>query len=230
MSDSEILNTEKPATETSGQVKKIDLLASLAPPTPEKKSSVKKVNLLAELATPSQPTAMELIPLGPNATAIVLFTADGVEVKAHYVDEVEVRGFVHCCGNSCLLCRAGMESEGKILLPAVMPTEKRIGVLQFKAALRPDGLFNKLAPHLTKAASGTREVLMVQRVGSKFSVSAHPLKPSDWDGASLVSDFLDGTAAGTIDLNDAVQTLSTAQIWAVAKIRQMLLLTGATAP
>ena len=74
MSDSEILNTEKPATETSGQVKKIDLLASLAPPTPEKKSSVKKVNLLAELATPSQPTAMELL-AGRRARMVDLATS-----------------------------------------------------------------------------------------------------------------------------------------------------------
>src|SRR2546423_467628 len=76
-------------------------------------------NLLArwEKELPGQRLAPSLLRIDVNDRCLIPFTLDGVPAEVHYVDDPAVRGYVHCNGKDCLLCRIGNRSDKRDLLP-----------------------------------------------------------------------------------------------------------------
>jgi hypothetical protein len=185
-----------------------------------------QINLFDFLAQPRSSATPEIIRIDENEKPIIPFTPTGVQIHVHFIEESEVRAYVHCLGDNCLLCRAGKQKVDRIVMPVVVPTEHRIGLLMMSASMRPGALLYQVGQHLQAAVNGERKTLFIKRLGTQFIVSANTLRDGESDGAALVRQFLVDYEAGKLDLRLAVQTLTNEQIQAIPSIYMVLKLKG----
>lgn len=178
------------------------------------------VDLLDLLNTP-QSAGLEVVRLGDSETAVIPFTSSGTKVKIHYCEEPEVRGYTHCVGKDCVLCRIGRKAEERTMLPVYLPAARVVGVLAVSPSLRPYALLPQLAPAL-KAAQPT--VAFIRRDGSRYHVTMRKLQPNDDAGADVIKAFLEKHKAGMNDIGAVYPRLTNDQLAAVSEIGSLLAL------
>jgi hypothetical protein len=171
-----------------------------------------------------QPLALQALRLDANEVAVIPFSTDTEIVRLHYVEEPEIRGYVHCNGADCVLCRAGRKPEERALLPVYVPATKAIAVLPISTSSRPGALRPQIMPILR---SGKRVVLLITKPDRiKFNVGTLELKDGLDDGASVIKAFTDQWEVGTIKLASAFARLENADLAAIPAIGTMLRLKG----
>jgi hypothetical protein len=175
--------------------------------------------------------------LSEDETALLPFTDKYYEIRVHYCDEPEIKGYVACTagttGGTCVLCQAGKRAETRCLFPVYLPTERRVGVLNVSKSMRPLALLPQLIDAIRPlqsdgaAAAPARIVLLVRRrPDNTFELTTTPLRGDVDDGAAVIKQFVDGCAAGTVDPTAVVQRLGPEQFKAVAGIREALRIKG----
>lgn len=180
------------------------------------------VNLL-ELDSSATNTQLEIVRIGEDETPIIPFTATGDKLDLHYSDDQEIRGYLHCGGDGCPLCRIGRKIDQRILLPVFLPTAGAVGVLMVPLTRTPLALLPQL---LLSLRSGRREILFLRRDGNKYGVTARPLAEGEEDGAGAIRAFLEQAEAGTIDLGGLVTRLGNDEIAGIPSIARHLALKG----
>ncbi len=186
------------------------------------------VNLL-EIASSKPRGGLELIRVGGNAVVILPFTPEGEEVLLHFCEEVEIRGYVHCNGKDCILCRIGKKAETRILIPVYLPTSQTLGVLPVSNSIRPYALLPQLLPVLK---SKKPAAVLLSRESSRFMVSSPlPVKGSMDSGAEQVKAFTElDEAVRKSRLRAVFQKIENSQLSVIPEVARVLsLLEGSVA-
>ena len=190
---------------------------------PKVKDNKVQVNLLDLAATESADSLLELVRLGSNETAIILFTADSEAVDLHYCSETEINSYVICNGPDCVLCRIGRKRDPRLLLPVYLPAAGCVGILPVSRSLRPFALLPQIS-NVLKA--GKPMVIFVTREGAKFTVSTAELQKDVDGGETVIRRFLDDYEAGHHTLAAVYPSIDNEQLAEVAEISRMMSLKG----
>lgn len=154
--------------------------------------------------TPCTPTKLTEIRLDANDKILIPFTTSIVEIDLHYVDFEAIRGFLHCNGVDCLLCRVGRRIDKRDLLPVYDAVDKRVGVLAIPPSVRPGALRPQLSPVLRQLKGETRPLVIINRPDrGRFVVRTQPLPAGIDDGAAEIARFLEDFTQGNVDLTAA---------------------------
>jgi hypothetical protein len=142
--------------------------------------------------------SIALVRLNQDETAVIPFTSEGFPVKIHFCGDPEINGYVHCNGDSCLLCRTGRSQDERTLLPVYLPTSRSVAVLAISPSSRPGALRPQVMPILR---SGKRVALLIRRLDRvAFKVGTVELQDGMDDGAEIIAGFLARWQAGQVDL------------------------------
>jgi hypothetical protein len=184
--------------------------------------------LAAESATPTA-TTLSVARLDQNELLVIPFTAATWRCDLHWVKAPAVKGFVHCGGGDCLLCRVGEHATTYELLPVFDPVEELVVVLPYTLNLRPQALRPQLLPILTRVKAGDRLLVAIRKSGQFiFAVSDSSLPKDANDGASQIAAFLDLVNSNAVDPGSVYLRLSAKDLAAVPEIARKMTLKGIT--
>jgi hypothetical protein len=173
---------------------------------------------------PQADKPFELVRFNGREVAVMPFTSTSALVKLHYNDEPEARGYVHCNGTDCVLCRLGRPVEERALLPVYLPAQGTIGIIPISPSSRPGALRPQLLPLLR---SGKRLVVFVKKPDQmNFTVGSKEVDPTVYRCDRLIEDFQRKLEAGELDLTSVYPRLSNEALAKVPSIGTMLLLKG----
>jgi hypothetical protein len=176
--------------------------------------------------TPQGGKSFELVHFNGREVAVIPFTSTSAYVKLHYIDDPEFRGYVHCNGADCALCRLGRPVEERALLPVYLPAQGTIGVIAISPSSRPGALRPQLLPLLR---SGKQLVLFIKKQDQMtFSVGSKEVGSTQFRCDKLIADFQHKLEAGEIDLASAYPRMSNEALAKVPGIGTMLQLKGVT--
>src|SRR4029077_10400340 len=131
-------------------------------------------------------------------------------------DDPEIRGYVHCNGNGCLLCRIGRSQDERLLLPGYLPPSRSVASLAISPSSRPGALRPQVMPILR---SGKRVAMLIRRLDRvAFKVGAVELRDDIDDGREIIADFVRRWDAGRIDLTAVYQRLHNRDLADVAGV------------
>jgi hypothetical protein len=166
----------------------------------------------------------ELVRFNGCDVPVIPFTSNSALAKLHYLDEAERRGYVHCNGADCVLCRLGRPAEERALLPVYLPAQRAIGVISISPSSRPGALRPQLLPLLR---SGKSLVLFIRKIDQmNFAVGSSEVDPGDFRCDGLIQDFQRKLEAGELDLTSVYPRLSNEALARVPGINAMLRLKG----
>jgi len=166
----------------------------------------------------------ELVRFNGREVAAMPFTSDSAVVKLHFNDEPEIRGYVHCNGEGCALCRLGRPKEERALLPVYLPAQGTIGVIPISPSSRPGALRPQLLPLLR---SEKKLVVFIKKADQlTFSVGSSEMDPKDHRGDRRIEDFQKKLEAGELDLTSVYPRMSNEALARVPGIGTMLTLKG----
>ena len=189
----------------------------------EVKDMSNKVNLLDLAAAESVESLLEVVRLGSDETAIILFTADSEAVDLHYCSETEINSYVVCNGPDCVLCRIGRKRDQRLLLPVYLPAAGCVGILPVSRSLRPFALL----PQISNVLKAEKPMVMfVTREGAKYTVSTAELQKDVDGGEAAIKRFLDDYEAGLHDLSAVYPRIDNEQLASVEEIGRMMALKG----
>ena len=199
--------------------KKEDLFKNETKPKVETMNN--RVSLLDVAAAEPAESRLELVRLGNDEAAIILFTADSEEVDLHYCSETEINGYVVCNGPDCVLCRIGRRKDQRLLLPVYLPAEGRVGILPVSRSLRPFALL----PQISNVLKTEKPMVMfVSRDGAKYTVSSAELKDDVDRGEASIKHFLADYNAGHHALSSIYPKIENDQLACVEEIGRMMAL------
>jgi DNA adenine methylase len=165
------------------------------------------------------PAALEEVRIDQNERLLVPFTTSVAEVTVHFLDYPSLRGYVHCNGPGCLLCRLGRKADVRDLWPVYDVVAQAVGVLPVAANLRPQALKPQLAPVLKRLAGDERLLLAVSKLDRyRYRVAVLDLPDEAEDGSDQIADFLDRLGSGAIDLGAVYQRLGNEELAAVPEV------------
>jgi hypothetical protein len=173
---------------------------------------------------PQDDKPFELVRLTGREVAALPFTSTSAVVKLHYIDEREARGYVHCNGEGCVLCRLGRPVEVRALLPVYLPAQGTIGIIPISPSARPGALRPQLLPLLR---SGKSLVVFIRKADQmNFTVGSKEVDTAVYRCDRLIEDFQRKLEAGELDLTSVYPRLSNEALAKVPGIGTMLLLKG----
>lgn len=187
-------------------------------------SSDKKLDLFT-LVDGSQDTSdVELVRIGNDEAAVILFTSEIEEAVLHYCSEPDLSSYVFCNGADCVLCQIGRKQERRYLLPVFQPTSGQIGILPVSPSLRPHALLPQLL-HVLKA-EGPQVVFVRRENMSTFIVSSHAL-PGDVDSGEIqIKRFVSMLENGDIDLTSVYPRIDNEHLRSIPELACILKLKG----
>jgi len=168
----------------------------------------------------------ELVRINNHEVAVFPFTSKITLVKLHYCDEAEIRSYLRCRGDDCLLCRIGRSVEERALLPVYLPYERKIGVLAISPSSRPGALRPQLMPFLR---SDKKVVLLIRKEDqTTYTVGSREINIAMFGCERLLADFENQLEAGEIDLAAVYRSLSNEDLAKVPGIATRMQVKGVT--
>jgi hypothetical protein len=156
-----------------------------------------------EAASAGLVAATSVAQLGNDEFLALLFTADVVRTRSHFLNTPTMRGYVRCTGGDCLLCQLNRQCEVRDLLPVYSPVERAVVVLPISPNMRPAALRPQLVPLLQQLQrdGGRPPLVGIRRIDvGRYTVSSLPLPADADDGAPVIKAFRTGMDSGEIDL------------------------------
>ncbi len=166
---------------------------------------------------------IDLVRLSENDTPLMLFTKDAVETYLHYLNANELKGYVHCNGDDCVLCKLELKRSKRFLMPVFRAIPRDVAVLSISDSLRPHALF----PQLKNAMKTDQpQVLFIRKSADhlKFQVKSVMLDEDMDDGSSIISRFVEKWEKGDISLESVYPQVDNDTLLSIHEIAQMALL------
>jgi hypothetical protein len=182
-----------------------------------------KINLLEVAAAESIESLLEVVRLGSDETAIILFTADSEAVDLHYCSETEINSYAVCNGSGCVLCRIGRKRDQRLLLPVYLPATGCVGILPVSRSLRPFALLPQIS-NVLKADKPM--VIFMTREGAKYTVSTADLQKDVDGGEVTIKRFMEDYEAGLHDLTAVYPRIDNEELASIEEIARMMSLKG----
>lgn len=202
---------------------------STRPSTPPQTASPLKdgLELWAAEARGTGTFALSAIRVDGNERLLIPFTTSLQRVSLHYIDSAALRGYVHCNGPDCLLCRTGRQVEVRDLLPVYDAIDRAVGVLAVSPNLRPQALRPQLIPVLRQLQDNRRVLLAVRKLDTvRFSVGVLPLTDEADDGAEQIRAFVEAVSAGAVDLGSIYPRLGNEELKTIAQVAAAIRMKG----
>ncbi|MFO7761689.1 MAG: hypothetical protein R6V20_08780 [Desulfobia sp.] len=187
------------------------------------KNQSTKVDLLELAANDAMEPELEVVRLGQDEKAIILFSSETETIDIHFCSESEINGYTVCNGPGCVLCRIGRKKDQRLLLPVYLPAEGQIGVLPVSRSRRPFALLPQL---LNVLKAETPLVMFVSRNGAKYSVSTSELGKDIDGGEATIKQFQEDYEAGRKDLTSVYPKIDNDQLAGIEEIARMMTLKG----
>jgi hypothetical protein len=182
---------------------------------------------LWDAETSSPPAGLSLLRIDGNETLIIPFTTSMQRDTLHYLDSAAYRGYTHCPGPGCLLCRIGRQSEIRDLLPVYDPVAQAVAVLAISPNLRPHALRPQLAPLLRQLRQDARIIIALRKLDNiRFAVTTLPLPDDADDGADKIAAFVKQVEANAIDLGSVYPRLGNEELAALPDVASAMRLKG----
>lgn len=154
---------------------------------------------------------LEMVRIGYDACHILFFTPEGCQVRVHYAEEE--KAYVHCNGNSCMMCRVGKAPQIRHLLPVYEVAAGKIGVLSILYSKNPKpGSLKVQLEGLKPTVNGQRLVAIRKVDDYRFAVVSEELAEDFDDGTKPVAKFVRQMEAGKVNLRAVYRTLTNAQM------------------
>ena len=176
----------------------------------------------------AEPSSLRVLTVGRDDAYIGIITKEGFPVTAHFLDDSEgwPRGYVHCLGDECPACQAGMKPNSFIYLPVLELSTAQVALLRVSSLRGPGKLITELErvmdhPHIENL------VLKVSREGSYvYSVHVVSEKEHDPDAIRAVQQFRSMLEAGSIEPTASVTKMPSKEMANHPRIQRILQLQG----
>ena len=151
---------------------------------------------------------------------IMFFMTRITKFKSHY--DADSRKSYLCLEDNCPACQAGLKTTEHIYMPVWDVQNRHVVVLRVDS--RNDGPARRIAQFVETYRSTLHDVVAVidclgDQKGS-FTITAHKPLPEADCGALACQAFCKALEAGTIDLRDCVQRLSTDAISSLPSVKK----------
>ena len=180
---------------------------------------------LKDFVKPTANAVLEPVRLNESETPIIVFTTEGESVQLHYNNEADIKGYSHCNGKDCVLCKIGKKVEEKITIPVYHAAEERVGILLVSTAMTPLALAPQLSPILE---SEKLQIVFISRNGGKFTVTHKDLDPNVDAGESIIKRFSEQLDAGEVDITSVYPRISNERLAEVPEISRHMAMKGIT--
>jgi len=171
---------------------------------------------------------VRLFRLDENERLLIPFTTSMVRVVLHFLKSTAMNEFVHCLGEGCLLCQAGVAKELRDLFAAYDIMECEVGVLPVSPNVRANALRPQWQPILQRVAASSEPFLVTIRKSgmANFVVTTSSLPKGSDDGAIAIARFREKMDAGEVDLAAVYQRLDNTVIWDIPEIARLMAAKG----
>jgi hypothetical protein len=182
----------------------------------------------AEAADNDVPSDLPLVRLDDSQRWLILFTTQMLSVEVHYLDSGGYRGYLHCTGEDCILCRLDNRLKKLDLLPVYDVADAAVAVLPISPSVRPQALRPQIAAVLHDLQAGEDAMVVgISKDVLNFRVVRRPLlrRPRARDLRRMAA-FAVAMASGGIDLGRAIQRLSNEELAGILEIRRVARVLG----
>lgn len=180
---------------------------------------------LKNFVNPTTDTVLESVRLNESETPLIFFTTEGQSVQLHFCSEPDIKGYNHCNGEDCILCKIGKKVEEKIMIPVYHAAEERVGTLLISTTMTPHALMPQLAPIWE---SENLQIVFISRSGGKYTVNHRDLAPGVDAGESIIKRFSEQLDAGEIDITSVYSRISNDLLAEVPEISRHMAMKGIT--
>lgn len=200
---------------------------------PEAHTAITTINWDDFCASGEEPSGGGSVPprilsISKDAAYVGFFTKNGVQVSSHYLQEADgyVSGYVHCLGDDCPACQAGLKKSQFLLMPVYDHLAGEIALLRI-STIKGAG---KLATELGKVLSLPEPDKVIAKITRSdrfnFTVDAMPNNQHDPEAIRKVQEFKTSLDNGTIDLISSVTRMPTNEMAEHPRIAKTLQLEG----
>tara|TARA_R110002096_G_scaffold290197_1_gene484469 strand:+ start:211 stop:831 length:621 start_codon:yes stop_codon:yes gene_type:complete len=174
------------------------------------------------------PTGLDVLKLNEQPRIVLIFTSECSEVKTHFVDAGDFRGYVQCNSNAegkCLLCDISQRLETRLILPVYDVETDSIIAMLIPGTVSPSSLGPQLR-HEMERGDLDKRYLMVSRKFDKYTVRSAPMTDGAEAGETVIADFLDQVRAGRVALSDVIKRLPNRELVAIPQIERKAIALG----
>jgi len=182
------------------------------------------ISTLKLLNTP-EPQSANLVTMRftENPTPTCLFSDVFERVSLHYLDTPEQRGYFHCNGDDCVLCKADNKAFDRILIPGYNIMSGQVEVISISDSMTPTALLPQI---LVALDSEDLVINMITRKFNKYTVEVRPAHPSINMGRAKIEAFNTAFDDDVIRLESVYPTCSNEEFTAIPSINTMLVING----
>jgi hypothetical protein len=197
--------------------------------TPKLDNALELWGAEAEATAASGTVQLRVVRLDHNEKFLIPFSVSMRRATLHFLESDALRGYVHCNGGDCLLCRIGRQPDVRDLLPVYDPVAQTVAVLPVSQNLRPGALRPLIKPVLEQI-KGNRFLLMTVRKLDivRYELTAAPLPEGADDGAAAISKFKEELDSGIVNLEDVYPHLTNNDLAAIPDVARVMQLKGIT--
>lgn len=190
-----------------------------------KKNRPKRGNILKMSVRENLDKNLELLRLGYDEKEFLVFTPLIQSCEVHYCEETEIRGYLHCNGADCCLCKIGKKPKTMFLMPVFCFDDESVKVIQINDSQRPHALF----PQMRNILEGGLPIIFIaSRIKTdKFIVSTRELEELfSTEIEKPIKNFKAEWKKGVVDLTSVYPRIGNSQLIKIPEIRQKLKLRG----
>jgi hypothetical protein len=161
--------------------------------------------------------------LSDEAAYCAFFSDTSVTTKIHYVSDIP-QGYVKCNGDNCVVCKAKVKTEKRILFPVFSNGSGAVEVLSVSDTMQPGSLMPQLLPILQKQIATNLDkppVVAIEKDGQyKFRATLMKPLPLTLYDLATIKRFIVDYKARKFALSDIFVSLSNAEILQRSQILQ----------
>lgn len=181
-----------------------------------------------EATEEKEQSSIRIMSIGKDAAYLGLFTKDGFRAKVHWIKEAPgwEPGFVHCLGDDCPACKAGLQTSNYILLPVLDRITAEVSLLRVSSVRGPGKLVTELGKVLGLPELENAIIKISRENRYNYKVDVVGEAEHDPDAIRAVQKFKEQVAAGLSDPLSSITTMSAEEMADHPHIEKILRLQG----
>lgn len=176
-------------------------------------------NRVAANTTSSSQSTLELAKVGESAIPLMLFSPEHEDVKIHWIDTAEKKGYVQCNGDDCALCHADNKAYSRLLLQVFNFGSQQVEVLAITDACNPGAALPQILPIFD---APDPMMLLMSRQRNKYTIDLKPVPQNIDLGKEKIEAFNTAYSTGQSKLSDVYEKCSNQELAAIPSIKVML--------
>ncbi|MDF5409658.1 hypothetical protein [Vibrio parahaemolyticus] len=142
------------------------------------------------------------------------------KVHFHYIDTPELKGYIQCNGDGCVLCEANMKADQRLLMAIYNLLSERMEVLAIPPAVKPTSLLPQLKPLLNKGG----HLISITKNGYQYEVTSNEIPNGVVIDQNKVLSFKNAYENNEFSLADIYQIKSNEELECIPQIEKRLML------